>query len=253
MREIKFSDIDGIKLGHAGNIKAGTGCTTIICEKGGVCGVDIRGGAPGTRETDLLDPSAMVDKVHSIVLSGGSAFGLDSCSGVMNYLDENNIGFSVGNINVPIVCGAVIFDLEVGDPTIRPDKSMGYEAAKNSNNYSDDIQGNVGGGIGASVGKILGLDSAMKGGFGSYAIDLNGLQVGAAVLVNAMGDIICPETNEIIASALGENNTLLSTEDIMINSHNKTLNTYNGNTTIACIVTNASFSKAQAKKISSMA
>lgn len=253
MKEIKFSSINGIRLGHAGDIDSGTGCSVIICEKGGTSGVDVRGGAPGTRETDLLNPSEMVEKVHSIVLSGGSAYGLDACSGVMKYLEENNIGFDVGSVKVPIVCGAVIFDLEIGNPNVRPTSEMGYKACINSENYADDIQGNIGGGIGATVGKILGKSSCMKGGLGSYAINLNGLEVGAIVLVNAMGDVICPETNKKIAAPLDSNYNFLSSEEIMINSYPSSPNISMGNTTIACVVTNAAFNKAQAKKISSMA
>lgn len=253
MNEIKFSNINGIKLGHAGSTVSGTGCTVIICEKGASSGVDVRGGAPGTRETDLLDPSEMVQKVHSIVLSGGSAYGLDACSGVMKYLEEKDIGLDVGNVKVPIVCGAVIFDLGIGDSKVRPDSKMGYEACLNSENYADDIQGNIGGGIGATVGKILGKSSSMKGGLGSYAVNHNGLQVGAIVLVNAMGDVICPETNKKIAAPLDSHYNFLSTEEIMINSYPLSPEVPMGNTTIACIVTNARFTKAEAKKISSMA
>ena len=152
MFEIKFNDIDGIKLGHAHNRDAATGCSVIICPEGASGGVDVRGGSPGTRETDLLNPVEFVDKVHAVVLSGGSAFGLDASAGVMKYLEENNIGFDVGVTKVPIVCSAVLFDLVIGNSNIRPDKNMGYEACINSENNHDDINGNIGAGMGATVG-----------------------------------------------------------------------------------------------------
>ena len=250
MKEINFCNISGINLGHYEDTTAATGCTVIITKQGAVCGVDVRGGAPGTRETDLLDPCEMIEKVHSVVLSGGSAYGLDSCSGVMKYLEEKNIGFKVGSSVVPIVSGAVIFDLEIGKSNIRPNLEMGYSACLNSENYNDNIQGNIGAGCGATVGKILGPISCMKGGFGSYAINLNGLEVGACVVVNAMGDIVCPETGEVIAGPV-KDSKILNTEEIMINSFNLE-NTFKGNTTIACVATNANLTKAQCKKISSM-
>ena len=250
MKEINFCNINGINLGHCEDLNAATGCTVILTKEGASCGVDVRGGAPGTRETDLLDPCEMIQKVHGVVLSGGSAYGLDSCSGVMKYLEEKNIGFKVGSSIVPIVCGAVIFDLEIGDANIRPDIEMGYSACLNSEKYNEDIQGNIGAGCGATVGKILGPTSCMKGGFGSYAINLNGLEVGACVVVNAMGDIVCPETGEVIAGPI-KDSKILNTEEIMISSFSLE-NTFKGNTTIACIVTNANLNKAQCKKISSM-
>ncbi len=137
MFEIKITDIDGFKLGHAQDFESATGCTVLLCEEGASGGVDVRGGAPGTRETDLLNPMEMVDKVHAVVLSGGSAFGLDSCSGVMEYLENKNVGFDVGVAKVPIVCGAVLFDLACGNPKVRPNKEMGLEACKNSETYLD--------------------------------------------------------------------------------------------------------------------
>ena len=164
MKEIRFTDIDGIKVGNSQNLEAATGCTVIICEEGATGGVDVRGGSPGTRETDLLRPENLVDKIHAVVLSGGSAFGLDAASGVMKYLEENNIGFDVQVTKVPIVCSAVLFDLVVGDYNVRPDFDMGYSAAKNANNK--EIQsGNIGAGTGATVGKLLGVGRAMKGGW----------------------------------------------------------------------------------------
>ena len=158
MKEIKYTDIEAIKLGHKQDEEAATGCRVIICEKGATAGVDVRGGSPATRETDLLDPVNMVQQIHAVVLSGGSAFGLDSCSGVMKYLEEKDIGFDVQVAKVPIVCGACLFDLVVGKSDIRPDLQMGYKAAANANN-TECPNGNVGAGCGATVGKYLGIDN----------------------------------------------------------------------------------------------
>ncbi|MGL4569916.1 MAG: P1 family peptidase [Clostridium sp.] len=254
MREIKFTDIDNIKLGHSQNEEGGTGCSVVICKDGATGGVDVRGGAPGTRETDLLDPSEMIEKIHAVVLSGGSAFGLDASSGVMKYLEENNVGFDVSVCKVPIVCQAVLFDLTFGDYKIRPDKSMGYNACLNSESYKDDVNGNVGAGYGATVGKILGPHTSMKGGLGTYAVDINGLQVGAIVAVNCLGDVVDPSNSEIIAGALNkEDNTFLNSESILVNNIKNPKEPFKGNTTIGLIVTNGIFTKAQSKKIASMA
>lgn len=254
MKEIKFTDIDDIRLGHAQDEKGFTGCSVIICEEGATGGVDVRGGSPGTRETDLLDPSEMVEKIHAVVLAGGSAFGLDASSGVMQYLEERDIGFDVNVAKVPIVCSAVLFDLAFGNPKIRPDKKMGYQACLNSENYKDDINGNIGAGYGATVGKILGPSTSMKGGLGTYAIEVGDLKVGAIVAVNCLGDVVDPNNLNIIAGALDrKTNTFLDSEKILINNIKNPSNPFKGNTTIGLIVTNGKFTKAQAKKISSMA
>jgi L-aminopeptidase/D-esterase-like protein len=254
MKEIKFCDIDGIKLGHAENKEGGTGCSVVICEQGATGGVDVRGGAPGTRETDLLNPMEMVDKIHAVVLSGGSAFGLDASGGVMQYLEGNDIGFDVTVAKVPIVCQAVLFDLSFGDPKIRPDKEMGFKACLNSENYKDDINGNIGAGYGATVGKFLGTDYSMKGGLGTYAIKVGNLEVGAIVAVNCLGDVIDPSNLNIIAGAYDhENNEFLNTERLIIENLENPKNPFKGNTTIGIIVTNADFTKAEANKVASMA
>ncbi|EQB90115.1 L-aminopeptidase/D-esterase-like protein [Clostridium punense] len=254
MKEIQFVDISGIKVGHAQSQEGITGCTVVLCEKGATAGVAVRGGAPGTRETDLLNSTEMVQNIHGVILSGGSAFGLDAAGGVMEYLESKNIGFDVGVTKVPIVCGAVIFDLVIGNYKIRPDKNMGYEACINSEVTTKDFQGNIGAGLGATVGKILGPENAMKGGLGSAAFQIGDLQVGAIVAVNALGDIIDPNNNSIIAGALNEDKTeFLNTEEIMLKEYNKKINRFNGNTTIGIIATNAIFTKAEANKVASMA
>ena len=244
-------DVKGLKVGQVENKEALTGCTVVICEDGATCGVDVRGAAPGTRETDLLDPINSVQKVHAVVLSGGSAFGLESTCGVSKYLEEKNIGFDVGVCKVPIVTGAVLFDLGVGDYKIRPDKEMGYNACLNASE-TELKQGNYGAGCGATVGKVKGLDYVMKGGIGSYSIKLdNGVVVSALIAVNAFGDIY--ENGKVIAGVLNDDKTkLLNTYEIMKSGFMKGGFKID-NTTIGIVATNAKLTKAQCKKISQMA
>lgn len=253
MKEIRFTDIDGIKVGHAQNLDAATGCSVIICGNGATAGVDVRGGSPGTRETDLLNPVNMVQQIHAVMLSGGSAFGLDAASGAMKYLEERNIGFDVQVTKVPIVCSAVLFDLAIGDYKVRPDLKMGYEACMNAIN-TECPNGNVGAGTGATVGKLLGLKTAMKGGLGSYALQVGDLKVGAIVAVNCLGDVIDPSTGEILAGLLGEDKkNFIGTENMMIANYDSKKNLFSGNTTIGVVATNAKFSKSEMNKIASMA
>jgi L-aminopeptidase/D-esterase-like protein len=196
-----LTDIPGIMVGHAQDDQALTGCTVVLCPGGAVGGVDQRGGAPGTRETDALHPMHLVQQVHAIVLSGGSAFGLDAATGVVRYLEEQGVGFHVGVARVPIVPSAILFDLNLGRADVRPDAQMGYQACLNAS--KDPVaEGNVGAGAGASVGKILGIQAAMKSGIGSASIEIGaGLLVAALVAVNAFGDIIDPDTGQIVAGA----------------------------------------------------
>ncbi len=253
MREIAFHEIGDIKTGHAQDLNAGTGCTVVICEKGATAGIDVRGGAPGTRESDLLNPVNLVDRVHAILLTGGSAFGLDAASGVMQYLEERKIGFDVKVTKVPIVCGAALFDLAVGDHSVRPDKEMGYQACCNAADNKCD-QGNTGAGTGASVGKFLGMERAMKGGLGCYGLEVGDLKVCALVAVNCLGDVIDSETGERLAGLLNENKTAIAdTEEVMVKSRDEKRNLFAGNTTIGVVVTNALLTKAQAAKLASMA
>lgn len=252
MKEISFNDIDGIKIGNAQSLKGRTGCTVVICENGAPAGVDVRGGSPGTRETDLLNPVNLVDRIHAILLSGGSAFGLDAAGGVMQYLEEKNVGFDVKVTKVPIVCGAVLFDLNVGDYKIRPDKKMGYEACKNSELGLCE-NGNVGAGTGATVGKILGPDYSMKGGLGTFAIQEGDLKIGAVIAVNCLGDIVDPKTGQIIAGALSrDRKSFVNTEKVMVTRYSEKRNLFNGNTTIGVVVTNGKFTKSEMNKIASM-
>ncbi|HQR33945.1 MAG TPA: P1 family peptidase, partial [Blastocatellia bacterium] len=195
-----ITDVAGIKVGHFTDNRRPTGCTVILCEDGATGGVDVRGSAPGTRETDLLDPKNLVQQVHAIVLSGGSAFGLETATGVVRWLEERGIGYDVGVAKVPIVPAAILFDLTVGDAKIRPDAEAGYKACKAASANAP-AEGNVGAGAGATVGKMFGGKRAMKGGIGTASIKLDGLTVGAIVAVNAVGDVIDPTTGKLIAGA----------------------------------------------------
>ena len=253
MKEIEINQIEGFRIGNAQDKEGGTGCTAILCDEGAVAGVDVRGGGPATRETDLLDPAKMVDKVHAVLLSGGSAYGLDAASGVMKYLEDNDIGFDVGIGKVPIVPAACLFDLVSGDPKCRPDDAMGYAACKASENNAPE-KGNFGAGTGATIGKFLGLERLMKGGLGIYAVQIGDLKVGAVVAVNCLGDVFDADTGKQLSGILNEEKTALAnTREIMWNSIEQQKNVFTGNTTIGCIITNANLTKPQCSKLASMA
>lgn len=247
-----LTDVAGIKVGHSQSDEGITGVSVIICEEGATGGVDVRGSAPGTRETDLFQAEKMIDKVHAVVLSGGSAFGLDAASGVMNYLEEKGIGFDVGVTKVPIVASAVIFDLDIGAHHIRPDFKMGYAAAKNATS-EDTLQGNVGCGLGATIGKILGPAYAMKAGLGSASVRVGELVVSAMVAVNSFGDIYDPNNNQQIAGVYDyKQKKLLNTLELM-KEKNQELTFDLQNTTIGVVATNARLTKAQANKVAQIA
>lgn len=253
MREVNITDIKNIKIGHAQDFKGGSGCTVVLCEDGAYAGVDVRGGGPASRETELLKPVNMVEQIHAVMLSGGSAYGLDAGAGAMKYLEEKGVGFDVGVGVVPIVCGASLFDLVVGDPKCRPDQAMGYEACKNATSKKP-AEGNVGAGTGASVGKFLGVDNMMKSGLGTYALQIGDLIVGAIVAVNALGDVVDIETGKRLAGILNDSKTAISnTEETMYAEYAGSRNVFSGNTTIGCIVTNAKLTKSQANKLASIA
>jgi len=259
-----ITDVPGIEVGHAQDESALTGCTVVLCRKGAVTGVDVRGGAPGTRETDLLDPVNLVEKVHAIMLAGGSAFGLDAASGAMRYLEEQRIGFNTGTIRVPIVPSAILYDLGVGRADVRPDAAMGYQACVNATSGAVP-EGNVGAGTGASVGKILGQKQAMKSGIGSASISIGkGVFVGGLAVVNAFGDIIDPSTGEIIAGVrstrigpfrMGAPGYLGNTIELMKSFPGRTVLNFaaRANTALAVVAVNASFNKTEMTKIAQMA
>lgn len=252
MKEIKVTDIEGIKIGNAQDEGGGTGCTAIICEEGAWAGVDVRGGGPASRETELLKPVNMAQQIHCVMLSGGSAFGLEAGDGAMQFLEEKGIGFDVGIGVVPLVCGASLFDLVVGDPKCRPGKAMGYEACKNAG--GEISGGNRGAGTGASVGKFLGPDRMMKSGLGTYAVEIGDVQCGAVVAVNALGDITDMYSGEKIAGILSPDGTeIMDTCEIMYEEIGKEKNVFTGNTTIGCVITNAKLTKDQANKLASIA
>ena len=246
--------VAGIKVGHHTLTERPTGCTVILAEKGAVAGVDVRGSAPGTRETDLLDPENTVQQVHAIVLSGGSAYGLDTASGVMRFLEERNIGFPIGAGVVPIVPGAILFDLGVGDFKIRPDAECGYAASRNATT-GPVAEGNIGAGAGATIGKMAGRGRAMKGGLGSAHIALSdGLVVAALAAVNARGDVIDPATGRVIAGARTADGRGLADVRTIIRDHPEELDSNPlQNTTLGVVATNARLTKAQARKLAGMA
>ena len=253
-KEIPVTDIQNIRIGQAENAAAGTGCTVFICENGMRAGLDVRGGGPASRESELLKPLAAAQYIHAIVLSGGSAFGLGAANGVMEYLEARDIGFDVGVTKVPLVVQSDLFDLTVGECSVRPDAAMGYEAARRAMedpNYQD---GNYGAGCGATVGKICGMDTCMKTGIGSFAIELGGLQIGAVVAVNALGDIYDWKTGQKIAGLLApDRKSFRSTEEELARRITKIENRFANNTTLGVVLTNASFGKAQLCKIAGMA
>lgn len=263
-RKNAITDVRGIEVGHAQDDQALTGCTVVLCRKGAVAGVDVRGGAPGTRETDLLNPINLVEKVHAVVLAGGSAFGLEAVTGVMRFLEENKIGFNTGAAKVPIVPSAILYDLNLGRTDVRPDSAMGYRAAVSA---SSDVpaEGNVGAGTGASVGKMLGPKLAMKSGLGTASADIgSGIVVGAVVAVNAFGDVIDPQTGTVIAGLrsgkvgpfrVGKKNHFADTLITMKNPVGRGILglTSRTNTVIGVVATNAKLTKAQATKVAQMA
>ena len=247
-----ITDVEGIKVGHSQSNEGMTGCTVVICEDGATAGVDVRGSAPGTRETDLLNAEKMVNKIHAVLLSGGSAFGLDAAGGVMKFLEDKKIGFDVGVTKVPIVSGAVIFDLDIGDYSIRPNFNMGYLAAKNAKE-EEKSQGNIGCGMGATVGKILGPEYSMKSGIGSASMNVGNLWVGAIIAVNSFGDVYDYETNNILAGAYDyKNKKLLNSYEIMKEEKNSKDFSMK-NTTIGVVATNGILSKPEANKVAQMA
>ena len=248
-----ITEVPGVKVGHFTDTRWPTGCTVVMTEEGAVGGVDVRGSAPGTRETDLLNPINLVDKVTAVLLAGGSAFGLDAATGVMRYLEERKLGYNVGVGFVPIVPAAILFDLGVGDPKIRPDADSGYKACEAASNARP-AEGNVGAGAGATVGKLYGGRRAMKSGIGTASIKLAGLTVGAIVAVNAVGDIVDPLTGKPIAGARTEDGkALINTRESILRGNPPAGLLAGTATTIGVIATDAVLTKAQAQKVAQMA
>lgn len=248
-----ITQVAGIELGHFTDPRRPTGCTVILAREGAVASVDVRGAAPGTRETDLLHPSNLVERAHAVLLSGGSAWGLDAASGVMRWLEEKDIGLEVGFGRVPIVPAAVLFDLPVGDPTIRPDAQAGYQACVNASRQAC-MQGNVGAGAGALVGKLFGLSRAMKGGIGSASVTVDGVTVGAVVACNALGDVIDPDNGQVIAGARTEDGqSLLNIRRAILAGDAPRPLLAGSNTTIGVVATDAVLTKTQAHRLAQVA
>lgn len=252
MKKIHFNEIAGFQTGQMTDRENGTGCTVILAPEGAVAGVDVRGGGPATRETDLLNPKNMVQEINGVVLSGGSAFGLEASSGVMQYCKEKGIGFGMGEHIVPIVVQASLFDLNCGNKDAFPDKVMGYKAAAASeeNNLQS---GCYGAGTGASVGKATGFENAMKSGIGSCAYEIGPLQVGAVIAVNACGDVYYPNSSERIAGIFNQETGMeVDTEEIILTMASQLLSQPGSNTTIGCVITNAALDKSQMNKLAGM-
>ena len=252
-----IADIAGLQVGHFTDSRRPTGCTVLLCPEGVVAGVDVRGAAPGTRETDLLHPLATIECVHALLLTGGSAFGLAAADGVMRWLEEHGHGVQVGPCRIPIVPAAVLFDLWVGDARIRPDAAAGYaacQAASRSAPGAHPAQGSVGAGAGAAVGKLFGIQRAMKGGIGSASIRVGAVTVAALVAVNAIGDVVDPASGRVLAGARADDgrtalDTMAAICDGQLPAHLMACMS----TTIGIVATDARLSKAQTNKLASMA
>jgi L-aminopeptidase/D-esterase-like protein len=251
-----LTDVPGLRVGHWTNLESATGCTVVLCPHGAVAGVDVRGGAPGTRETDLLNPTCVVETVNAIVLAGGSAFGLAAADGVMQWLEEHSYGYNVGIAKVPIVPAAILFDLGIGSSTIRPTASAGYAACEAATDGAV-AQGNVGAGTGATVGKRLGPLLAMKGGLGTASRQIEGgVIVAALVAVNAIGDVRDLRTGRILAGARNLNGKGFFFEDdpaLPVARTTIAELAAGANTTLAVVATNAALTKTQATKVAQMA
>lgn len=249
-----ITDVAGLAVGHFTHPQRATGCSVVLCPQGAVAGVDVRGGSPGTRETDLLRPENLVDRVHAILLTGGSAFGLDAAGGVMRWLEQHGHGYAVGAARVPIVPAAVIFDLWRGDPSIRPDAAAGHAACVAAS-AAPPAQGSVGAGAGATVGKLYGIERAMAGGIGSASLRVAGVTVAALVVVNATGDVVDPSDGVPIAGARKSATSLhlARTHDALLRGEPPPRLAPGGATTIGVVATDARLDKAQCTKLASMA
>ena len=246
-------DVAGLAVGHHTEQARATGCTVVLCPQGAVCGVDVRGAAPGTRETDLLRPDNLVEQVHAVLLSGGSAFGLDAAGGVMRWLDTHGHGFPVGPARVPIVPAAVLFDLWIGDARIRPGADSGF-AACTAASSAPPAQGSVGAGAGAAVGKLFGIERAMKGGIGTASVRVGAVTVAALIAVNAIGDVVDPKTGAVIAGArTADGRQRLDSMAALLRGELPARALAGMATTIGVVATDAALTKAQANKLATMA
>ena len=245
-----ITDVPGIEVGHAQNLEGPTGCTVVLCRKGAVPGVDSRGGAPATRETDGLRPENMLPIMHAVFLTGGSAYGLDCAGGIMRCLEEQNVGFNIGVAVVPIVAGAALNDLAFGDPKIRPDVAMGFEACRNAS-ANERRQGNIGAGAGACVGRLAGnACGMMKGGLGTASLKVGELIVGAIVAVNCNGDVVDPETGKLLAGTLTpDRKSIAGARGLLCTPGGRYGEGFPANTTIGVVATNAALTKGAATRV----
>ena len=251
-KEISITDMKGFSIGHAQDEAHATGCTVILPDKKAVCGVDVRGGGPASRETQLLNPLMSNDGIHGLLLSGGSAYGLDAARGVMIYLERQKKGVKVGDAIVPIVVGSCIFDLGCVDGSVRPDAAMGYKACLDAKNNIE-RNGNVGAGMGATVGKIMGAGRSMKSGLGCYAVQVGSLQVGAVVVVNAIGDVYELDSRKELAGLLTADKSAMMDSEREAVKLLQLASTFSLNTTIGAIITNANLDKAEMNNVAAMA
>ena len=253
MQEIPLQEIVPFRIGQTENAAAATGCTVILCPDGMRAGLDVRGGGPASRDSQMLNPLMAMETIHAVVLSGGSAFGLDAAGGVMRFLEERGVGFDVGVTKVPLVVQSCHFDLTVGAADVRPDAAMGSEAARLAWDAPNFRDGNFGAGCGATVGKWEGMEFCMKSGIGSYAMQLGDLKIGAVAAVNALGDVFDWHTGRQIAGLLSKDKrSLRRTAEEMMKKTETRENKFLTNTTLAAVITNASFTKTQLCKIAVM-
>ena len=251
MKEIDIMEVGGFRVGHAQDEAGATGCTVILCDEMSPAGLDVRGGGPASRESQILNPLMAAEGVNAVLLSGGSAFGLDAAGGVQKYLEERNIGFETGVAKVPLVSQSCLFDLGVGSKDVRPDGAMAYAACENASRETPQ-EGNVGAGTGCTIGKYRGLQRAMKSGFGAYAVQTGPIKVGAMVAVNALGDVYDTDGRLLAGLRNAEGTGLSCTLRELFDDVDRAAELYSGNTTLGVIVTNVRFSKTQLAKIAGM-
>lgn len=251
MKEIGIMEVGGFRVGHAQNREAATGCTVLLCDRMSPAGLDVRGGGPASRESQILNPLMAAEGINAVLLSGGSAFGLDAAGGVQRYLEERNIGFDVGFAKVPLVSESCLFDLGVGSKDVRPDAAMAYAACENAS-YAPPAEGNEGAGTGCTVGKYKGAARAMKSGFGTFAVEAGNVRVGALVAVNALGDICGPDGRPVAGLLTADGKGMSSTVEELMDDVSHAANLFSGNTTLGIVVTNCVFRKPELCKIAGM-
>ena len=251
MKEIGIMEVGGFQVGHAQDEAGGTGCTAILCDKMSPAGLDVRGGGPASRESQILNPLMAAEGINAVLLSGGSAFGLDAAGGVQKYLEERDVGFETGVCKVPLVSQSCLFDLGVGSKDVRPDGAMAYQACENAG-YDAPAEGNVGAGTGCTIGKYRGITRAMKSGFGAYAVQAGPVKVGAMVAVNALGDVYDTDGNMLAGLLTSDGAGLSSTLSELFSDADRMPDLFTGNTTLGVVVTNVKLQKHQLSKVAGM-